>query len=119
MTSASPPKPKLTDCPWLWLMIFSSTAMSAATLIGPKYATRMARKERMMSANEVIAVAREAGVRAAEVERTSPPVVPYSEEDYRERPRFNWMYAIFTTTMLVGAVGTHRWRLKYQRAAPS
>jgi hypothetical protein len=115
MTSASPP-PKLTDSPWFWLMIFSATAMFLATLIGPKYAARMARKERMMSANEAIAVAREAGVRPAEVEHASPPVVPYADEDYLEKPKFNLIYVLLVALMLAGAAGTHLTRLKHRRA---
>jgi hypothetical protein len=119
MTSASPPSPKITDCPWLWLMIFSATAMSAAGSVSSKYSVRMARNERMMTANEAIALARQAGVQAADIEHASPPVVPYADDDFLKKPKFDWMYALFTTSMIGGAVGTHFWRLKHRRTATS
>jgi hypothetical protein len=113
--SGADPHPRLTDSPWFWLMVFSATAMTAATVIGPKYAVRMARKERMMNANETIAAAREAGVRAKDVEHDRPPVVPYTEEDYLRSPELGWIVGLLSALMLAGAAGMHYSR--YRRRA--
>lgn len=108
--------PKLTDSPWFWLMLFSVVATILVMLIAPKYAVRMARKERMTNANAVIAVAREAGVEAKEVEQTSPPVIPYAEEDYQRSPQLNWIFVILATLMIVGAAGMHYSRYRFRNS---
>ncbi len=113
MSSDASNSPKLTDSPFFWLMVFSAMAMMAATVIGPKYAVRMARKERMMNANETIAVARETGVRASEVDHDSPPVIPYTEADYLKSPQLGWVLGILATLMFVGAAGMHYSRYRY------
>src|SRR5690349_1175492 len=112
MSSDAHNTPKLTDSPWFWLMVFCATAMVAVTVIGPKYAVRMARKERMMNANQTIAVAREAGVRASEIEHDSPPVIPYTEADYLKSPQLGWMLGILSALMLIGAAGMHYSRIR-------
>lgn len=115
--SDAPQTPKVTDSPWFWLMVFSAMAMVAATVIGPKYAVRMARKERMMNANETIAVARQAGVRATDVEHDAPPVIPYTETDYLKSPELGWVVGVLGTLMMVGAGGLHFSRSRQRQTA--
>ena len=117
MSSDSSNSPKLTDSPWFWLMVFSAVAMLGATIIGPKYAVRMARKERMMNANETIAVARQAGVTAGDVDHEMIPVIPYSESDYLKSPQLGWVVGVLGTLMMVGAGGLHFSRVRYRQTA--
>jgi hypothetical protein len=43
-------KPPITDAPWFWLLVFSTTAFIALVAIGPKYGRRQQGVERRFEA---------------------------------------------------------------------
>ena len=45
-----PKPPPITDAPWFWLLVFSSTALVALLAIGPKYGRRQQGVERKFEA---------------------------------------------------------------------
>jgi hypothetical protein len=48
-------RPRLTDSPWFWLLIFANAALVGLTLIGPKYDRRQGAIERRYEARQEIA----------------------------------------------------------------
>ncbi len=116
---------KLTDTPWFWLMLFGCVGSLAVVVVGPKYAARMARLERMAATRAQVAAARQAGVPASAVKRTEPsadaaprtPIEPYVDADFRRPPRLAWLLAGAIGVMLTGTAGMIVTRRRERAAA--
>jgi hypothetical protein len=65
-------RPQLTENPWFWLMLFGSLGAVGVVVIGPKYAARLARMERMAETRERVNAAKELGISATEVRKVKP-----------------------------------------------
>ena len=65
-------RPRLTENPWFWLMLFGSLGAAGVVVIGPKYAARHARLERMAETRERVNAAKELGTAASEVRKIKP-----------------------------------------------
>lgn len=52
MQSENPSRSKLTDSPWFWAYVFSTSALIALILAGPKYLPRQAQLERRFLARQ-------------------------------------------------------------------
>lgn len=109
----------LAENPWLWVMLFGAMGVAAILVVGPKYAARTARVERMQSMREKIAQDRAAGKvpgpvaapAAAPVEATEAdkgpalPREPYVEEDFGPPTKLLWLLALMGVVLLVGTGG--------------
>jgi hypothetical protein len=63
-----PSRPRITDSPWFWVLVFSLMAMAALVAIGGKYGRRQAALERQFQARERIAFAETADNDAVDFE---------------------------------------------------
>ena len=116
---------KLTDTPWFWLMLFGCVGSLGVVVIGPKYAARVARLERMAATRAQVAAAREAGVPSSAVKRAAPtadsapatPIEPYVDADFRRPPRLAWLLAAAIGVMLAGTAGMIVTRRRERAAA--
>jgi hypothetical protein len=68
-------QPRLSENPWFWLMLFGSLGAAGVVMIGPKYAARQARLERMAETGERVRAARELGTSATEIRKVKPEKV--------------------------------------------
>jgi len=116
--------PRLTENPWFWLMLFGSLGAVGVVVIGPKYAARTARMERMAETRERVKAAKELGVSATEVQKVRPgevagpaggtasgsspetgPIEPYVEADFRRPPQLDWLLGLMIVLMAAGTTG--------------
>jgi hypothetical protein len=72
-------QPRLSENPWFWLMLFGSLGAAGVVVIGPKYAARQARLERMAETGERVRAARELGTSATEVRKARPEKIAAEE----------------------------------------
>lgn len=101
---------KIAENPWFWLSLFGGAGILAIVVIGPKYAVRQARIERMAESRQRAELARAAGVPPSQVERDRPSSdpdrpEPYLEADYRRSPQLYWLLTLMTLLMLIGTAG--------------
>jgi hypothetical protein len=71
----------LSDSPWFWVLAFSVVGLAASAAMGPKFAYREARRERMAEARQKTA----AQIAAGEDVALAPEEVD-SNEPYEARP---------------------------------
>jgi hypothetical protein len=123
-------RPRLTENPWFWLMLFGSLGAVGVVVIGPKYGPRLARMERMAETRDRVKAAQELGVSATEVRKLKPgesaagspdggdpgskadgssdekgPIEPYVDADFQSKSRLGWLLAFLVVLMLAGTVG--------------
>ena len=102
-------RPSLTENPWFWLTVFGGMGVLGIVVIGPKYALRMARVERMQDARERVAAerARDALATTPTTPKTAdhPPVEPYLAEDRKPPARLLWLLGLMAALLVIGAAG--------------
>jgi hypothetical protein len=75
----SPGRPRLTDSPWFWLLLFANAALIGVAVIGPKYNIRQAGVERRYEARQEIA-------RRAQGQPTADPADSVGTTDEMDPP---------------------------------
>ncbi|MGC3970080.1 MAG: hypothetical protein QM775_22960 [Pirellulales bacterium] len=110
----------LAENPWLWVMLFGAMGVAAILVVGPKYAARTARVERMQAMREKVASDRAAGISPAAPGPTvmqspnskasgesGPPLPrePYVEADFGPPTRLLWLLAVMAVVLVIGTSG--------------
>ena len=104
-------RPPITESPWFWLALFGGVGLLGVMVIGPKYAVRTARIERMQGTRERVAMERAQGTVAANAQ--TPPAEtasafehePYLPADNRPPLTLLWLAGIMIVLMFSGVGG--------------
>lgn len=125
---------KLADNPWFWVALFGGVGLLGVVLIGPKFAARWSRVERMQETRERVAIekAQRAAAGTADVKVESTPEAkptggddpsslperePYVEADFQQPLPLRYLLVLMMVVMSIGTTGLLVTRGRERRAA--
>lgn len=130
-----PTRSSLAENPWLWVALFGGVGLLGVVLIGPKFAARWSRVERMQETRERVAIerAQQAAAEGTAVAKTeAPPVAtatgsddlsslperePYVDADFQQPLPLRYLLVLMMVVMSVGTTGLLVTRGRERRAA--